>query len=163
MQLSEPAPLTEQHDTAALSCGTDSLDQWLKRRAWKNQVQGASRTYVVCEGNRVSAYYALASGAVASAGATGRFRRNMPDPIPVVVLGRLAVDRTLHDRGIGRALIRDANLRVLHATDAIGVRGLLVQALSDDAAAFYRRVGFEASPLDPSLLMITLADLMQFR
>ena len=85
--------------------------------------------------------------------------RNMPDPIPVVVLGRLAVDRTLHGKGIGRALVRDAGLRVIQAADAIGIRGLLVHALSDEARAFYLRVGFDPSPLDPMILMITLADL----
>ena len=159
MQLSAPGPLTEQHEIAAFSCGTDSLDQWLKRRAWKNQLQGASRTYVVCDERRVLAYYALASGAVTSTGATGKFRRNMPDPIPVVVLGRLAVATVMQGRGVGRALIRDAALRVLHAADAIGVRGLTVQALSSDARQFYEKVGFESSPLDPNLLMITLADL----
>jgi GNAT superfamily N-acetyltransferase len=159
MRLSAPGPLTEQHEIAAFTCGTDSLDQWLKRRAWKNQLQGASRTYVVCDERRVLAYYALASGAVTSTGATGKFRRNMPDPIPVVVLGRLAVATVMQGRGVGRALIRDAALRVLQAADAIGVRGLTVQALSDDARQFYERVGFESSPLDPNLLMITLADL----
>ena len=159
MQVSAPGPLTEQHEIAAFSCGTDSLDQWLKRRAWKNQLQGASRTYVVCDERRVLAYYALASGAVTSTGATGKFRRNMPDPIPVVVLGRLAVATVMQGRGVGRALIRDAALRVLHAADAIGVRGLTVQALSSDARQFYEKVGFESSPLDPNLLMITLADL----
>lgn len=162
MQLSAPAPLTEQHDTVGFSSGTDSLDQWLKRRALKNQVQGASRTYVVCDGTRVVAYYALASGAVASAGATGRFRRSMPDPIPVVVLGRLAVDGGMQGRGFGRALIRDAALRVMQAADAIGIRGMVVQALSDDARFFYEKVGFEPSPLDPNLLMIALADLKEF-
>ena len=159
MQLSAPGPLTEQHEIAAFSCGTDSLDQWLKRRAWKNQLQGASRTYVVCDERRVLAYYALASGAVTSTGATGKFRRNMPDPIPVVVLGRLAVATVMQGRGVGRALIRDAALRVLQASDAIGVRGLTVQALSGDARQFYEKVGFESSPLDLNLLMITLADL----
>ena len=159
MQLSAPVPLTDQHETAAFSCGTDSLDQWLKRRAWKNQIQGASRTFVVCDALRVLAYYALASGAVTTAGATGKFRRNLSDPIPVVVLGRLAVDVELQGRGVGRALIRDVGLRVMQAADVIGVRGLTVQALSDDARQFYEKVGFEPSPLDPNLLMITLVDL----
>ena len=159
MQLSAPRPLTEQDEIAAFSCGTESLDQWLRRRAWKNQLQGASRTYVVCDERRVLAYYALASGAVTTASATGKFRRNMPDPIPVVVLGRLAVDTVIKGSGVGRALIRDAALRVLQAADAIGVRGLTVQALSDDVRKFYEKVGFESSPVDPNLLMITLADL----
>ncbi|MBV6413069.1 MAG: hypothetical protein OMOMHJEC_00859 [Xanthomonadales bacterium] len=105
------------------------------------------------------AYYALASSAVAVNAASGHFRRNMPNPIPVVVLGRLAVDRSLQGSGVGRALVRDAGLRVLHAADAIGIRGLLVHALSDSAAAFYRQVGFRPSPIDPSLLMLTLADI----
>lgn len=159
MQLSAPVPLSDWHETADFTCGTESLDQWLKRRALKNQIQGASRTYVVCSERRVLAYYALASGAVTTAGATGKFRRNMPDPIPVVVLGRLAVDGALQGTGVGRALIRDAGLRVLQAADAIGIRGMIVQALSDDARLFYEKVGFEPSPMDPNLLMITLADL----
>lgn len=84
----------------------------------------------------------------------------MPDPIPVVVLGRLAVDRSLQGKGFGRALVRDAGLRVIQAADVIGIRGPIVQALSDDAKRFYEQVGFEPSPIDPQLLMITLADLM---
>ena len=160
MKLTAPMPLTEHHVTDGFSCGVDSLDQWLKRRSLKNQIQGASRTYVVCDGARVVAYYALASGAVTTTQATGRFRRNMPDPIPVVVLGRLAVDQSLHGKGFGRSLIRDAGMRVIHAAGAIGIRGMTVHALSDEAAAFYEKVGFESSPLDSHLLMITLADLV---
>jgi GNAT superfamily N-acetyltransferase len=154
-----PQPLAGHHLTEGFGCGAESLDNWLKRRAFKNQVQGASRTYVVCIDNRVVAYYALASGAVLGVDATGRMRRNMPDPIPVVVLGRLAVDQTLHGKGFGRALIRDAALRVLQAADVIGVRGMTVQALSAEARVFYEHLGFEPSPADPQLLMITLADL----
>lgn len=159
MKLTEPMPLTAHHVTEGFSCGVDSMDQWLKRRSLKNQMQGASRTYVVCDAARVVAYYALASGAVTTMEATGRFRRNMPDPIPVVVLGRLAVDRTLHGKGFGRSLVRDAGMRVIQAADTIGIRGMTVHALSDEARAFYEKVGFEPSPLDPHLLMITLADL----
>jgi GNAT superfamily N-acetyltransferase len=159
MTLAAPTPLGLEHDCAAFSCGTESLDAWLKRRALKNQAQGASRTYVMCDGPHVLAYYALASGAVTATQAPGRMRRNMPDPIPVVILGRLAVDQTLQGRGIGRALVRDAGLRVLQSAEIIGIRGLMVQALSPEAKRFYENVGFDASPLDPMLLMITLADL----
>lgn len=159
MTLAAPAPLTAHHQTDQFACGSESLDQWLKRRALRNQLQGASRTFVVADGPRVVAYYALASGAVASIATTGRFRRNMPDPIPVVVLGRLAVDSTLQGKGYGRALIRDAGLRVLQAADAIGIRGMVVQALSDEARSFYEAIGFEPSPINASLLMVTLADL----
>ena len=159
MALLAPVLLHEQHQTEQFFCGVESLDVWLKRRAFKNQIQGASRTYVACQGNRVVAYYAIASGAVTCNEATGRLRRNMPDPIPVVVLGRLGVDSSLHGQGLGRSLVRDAALRILQAADVIGIRGITVQALSDDARVFYEHMGFEPSPLDPNLLMITLADL----
>lgn len=159
MRLSAPEPLGRQHALEHFASGADSLDQWLKRRALKNQASGASRTFVVCEDARVLAYYALASGAVTVDEAPGRFRRNMPEPIPVVVLARLAVDRSWQGRGVGRALMRDAGLRVLQAADTIGIRGLITHALSEAAQGFYEQLGFEPSPLDPMTLMITLADL----
>ena len=159
MALLAPVLLHAQHQTDQFSCGVASLDAWLKRRALKNQIQGASRTYVACQADRVVAYYAIASGAVTCNDATGRLRRNMPDPIPVVVLGRLGVDSSLHGQGVGRSLVRDAALRILQAADVIGIRGMTVQALSDDARVFYEHMGFEPSPLDPNLLMMTLADL----
>jgi len=159
VNLTAPEPLAAHHETTAFVCGVESLDHWLKQRALKNQATGASRTFVVSEGNRVVAYYALASSAVATEVATGRLRRNMPDPIPVVVLGRLAVDQSLQGSGMGRALVRDACLRVIAAADAIGIRGMIVHALSASAQTFYERVGFEPSPLDPMTLMATIADL----
>jgi GNAT superfamily N-acetyltransferase len=160
MTLSAPEPLEDRHDLAPFSCGTASLDDWLKRRARANQASGASRTFVVCEeADRVVGYYALASGAVTIATAPGRFRRNMPDPIPIVVLGRLAIDTSQQGRGLGRALFRDAALRVLSAADTIGIRGILVHAVSDDAKTFYIALGFEVSPLEPMTLMVGLADL----
>nr|WP_250889224.1 GNAT family N-acetyltransferase [Mesorhizobium sp. dw_380] len=157
--MSAPFPLADHHDLNEFSSGIPSLDDWLKKRARANQAGGASRTYVTCIGNRVVGYYAIASGGVRMVEAPGRFRRNMPDPIPVVVLGRLAVDRAHHGRGIGRALVRDAGLRILQAAEILGIRGILVQAISDDARAFYMAVGFEPSPVEPLTLMITLADL----
>ncbi|CAN7604091.1 GNAT family N-acetyltransferase [Pseudoduganella sp. LjRoot289] len=153
-----PALLAGEHDVSSFSCGVESLDQWLKRRA-ANQASGASRTYVACEGPQVAAYYSLSSYAVGSDSAPGAFRRNMPDPIPVVLLGRLAVDQKFQGRGIARALLRDAGQRVCQAAHTIGIRGLLVHAVNEEAKSFYQRVGFEVSPLDPMTLMITLADL----
>lgn len=159
MTWTAPEPLTAGHVLDTFDSGVASLDTWLRRRALANQRSGASRTFVACEGGAVRAYYALASGAIAVEAASGRFRRNMPDPVPVVILGRLAVDRTRQGAGLGRALVRDAGLRVLNAAAAIGIRGMIVHALSDQAKAFYERVGFEASPIDPMLLLITLSDL----
>lgn len=159
MILSAPAPLAEDHQLESFDSGVPALDEWLRRRARANTVSGASHTYVCTEGLRVVAYYALSAGAVAVASSPGRFRRNMPDPIPVVVLGRLAVDRAQQGRGLGRALFRDAALRTLAAADIIGVRGLLVDAISDEARAFYVALGMSPSPLDPMTLMVTLGDL----
>ena len=159
MALSAPEPITTNHQIGDFTSGVVSLDEWLKRRALANQASGAARTFVVCEADKVISYYALASGSVTVAGAPGRFRRNMPDPIPVVVLARLAVDRAYHGRGLGRALVRDAARRVVHAADAIGIRGIVVHAISDDAKAFYLALGFDPSPIEPMTLMITLADI----
>ncbi|AUW47789.1 GNAT family N-acetyltransferase [Rhizobium leguminosarum] len=159
MTLSAPAPLADHHELAEFGSGVPELDGWLRRRARANQAGGASRTFVVCEGDRVIAYYALASGAVKQPEAPGRFRRNMPDPIPVAVLGRLAIDQSHQGRGIGRALVRDAGLRLLNAAEILGIRGVLVHAISDDVRAFYEAVGFLPSPSDPMMLMVGLHDL----
>ena len=159
MTIGQPVLLDDSHVFDAFDCGVLALDEWLRRRARTNAKDGASRTYVACDGPQVVGYYALAAGAVEVASAPGRFRRNMPDPIPIVVLGRLAIDRSHHGKGLGRALFRDAALRVLQAADIIGVRGLLVDAISDDAKAFYLALGMTVSPLDPMTLMVTLADL----
>ncbi len=156
--LSAPEPLADHHQIEAFDCGTPPLDDWLKRRARANQASGASRTFVVCADGKVVGFYALASGAVAVAAATGRFRRNMPDPIPVVVLARLAVDRAHQRHGLGRVLFRDAAMRIINAADAIGIRGILVHAVSEEAKAFYTALGFDPSPLEPMTLMVSLAD-----
>lgn len=139
--------------------GVASLDEWLRRRAKANQLSGATRTFVLCDDGKVVAYYSLASSAVAVDTAAGKFKRNMPDPIPVVVLARLAIREERQGKGLGRALFQDAARRVLNAAAEIGIRGMLVHALSDDAAAFYRRLGLAPSPLDPMTMMVTLADL----
>ena len=118
----------------------------------------ASRTYVIAEGRRVVGYYSLAAGSVLHETATGRVRRNMPDPVPVALLGRLAIDRDWQGRGLGAALLRDAVLRVIGAAETIGVRALLVHAISDEARAFYERWGFRPSPIEPMTLMITIEE-----
>ena len=159
MALSIPEPLGGQHQLTDFNSGVASLDEWLRRRALANQASGATRTFVVCEQHKVVGYYALASGAVNIAAAPGRFRRNMPDPIPVVVLARLAVDHAHQGHGLGRALVRDGARRVLNAADAIGIRGILIHAVSPDAKKFYLNLGFDPSPIEPMTLIVTLADL----
>ena len=140
------------------SCGEDSLDEWLRRRALTNRVSGASQAYVVCADNEVIGYYALASGSISVESAPGRFRRNMPDPIPVAVLARLAVDRRWQGKGVGRALFSDAASRVAQAADIIGIRGIVVHAISEEAKSFYIALGFDPSPREPMTLMVTLTD-----
>jgi GNAT superfamily N-acetyltransferase len=159
VSLSAPAPLADHHQLGAFNSGLPTLDEWLRRRARANQVSGASRSFVVCADDIVVGYHALASGAISAAAAPSRFRRNMPEPIPVAVLGRLAVDQTWHGRGVGRALFRDSALRVMQASEVIGIRGMLVHAISDEAKAFYLALGLSESPLEPMTLMVTLADL----
>jgi GNAT superfamily N-acetyltransferase len=158
-KLRGPDPLERAHETGAFACGEPMLDHWLMRRAPANQATGASRTFVISLENTVVAYYALSANAVELEGAPGRFRRNMPDPIPVVLLGRLAVDHAWQGKGLGRAMIWDAARRVAQAADVIGIRGILVHAMNDSAKAFYQALGFEPALNDPKTLMVTLADL----
>ena len=156
--LSAPAKLSATHDLSQFASGEPALDDWLRRRALQNEETGASRTYVVCAGQQVVGYYALAVGAVASAEAPGRVRRNMPDPVPVMVLGRLAVHEDWQGKKIGPALLRDAVLRTLHAAEIASIRAILVHAISERARKFYEDCGFVASPMDPMTLMITVAE-----
>jgi GNAT superfamily N-acetyltransferase len=156
-----PAPLTVEHDTSAFVCKHESLTTWLQKRALVNATSGASRSYVVCEADqRVIGYYALAAGSVASCNASeaapGRSRCNMPDPLPVIVLGRLAVHADWSGRGIGSGLLKDAVLRCMQAAELIGVRALICHAIDDEAKAFYMKHGFVASPLDERVVMVGL-------
>ncbi len=160
-EISAPEKLQPDHDLLSFDSGTPVLDDWLRRRALRNQESGASRTYVICAGKRVIGYYALAAGAIAEGEATGRTRRNMPDPVPVMVIGRLAMDTRYQGHGLGRALLRDAVLRTVQAADIAGIRAMLVHAISEDARRFYERCGFQPSPVDPMTLMITMRDALQ--
>jgi len=157
MKLTAPEPLGARHEHPAFDSGEPALDDWLRNRALASQETGAARSYVVCEGRSVVGYYCLANGAVIRAGAPGAIRRNMPDPIPVMLLGRLAVDRRYQRRGLGRALLRDAILRTLNSAEIAGIRAMLVHALNAEAARFYRENGFAASPGDELVLMLPLS------
>lgn len=153
---SAPTLLGEAHDLDLFHSGNDTLDEWLRRRARANQVSGASRTYVVAEDRRVVGYYCLASGALDLADAPGSVRRNMPDPIPMAVLGRLAIDRDWQGNGLGAALLQDAVLRTSQAAAIMGIRGILVHAISADAKTFYERYGFQCSPNHSMTLVLSL-------
>jgi GNAT superfamily N-acetyltransferase len=156
--VSAPHPLTSAHDVSAFDCAVPELNDWLRRRALQNDAARASRTFVVTGDGRVVGYYALATGAVAHAMATGRVRRNMPEPIPVMVIARLAVDHAYQGTGLGSALLRDALLRTLAVSEAVGIRAVLLHAMSDEAKRFYLHHGFAESPVDPMTMMVLLAD-----
>jgi predicted N-acetyltransferase YhbS len=156
MSLSAPEVLTALHDVSSFDCGRPNLNVWLQRHALKNQQAGAARTVVVCSGQAVIGYYALSAGTVVHAEATGKVRRNMPDPVPMALLGRLAVDRSAQGTGVGAGMLQDAMMRVWQASALLGVRGIVVDALDDGAARFYQRFGFRPSAALPLKLMITL-------
>lgn len=156
-RLGEPEPLATTHLMDAFACGEPSLDEWLRRRALANQLGGASRTFVVADPTgQVRSYYAMAAGAVSHRTATGSVRRNMPDPIPVLVLARLAVDAQAQGIHLGAALLQDAVGRALRVAHHAGVRALLVHALHERARQFYEHYGFQASPQHPMTLMLRL-------
>lgn len=156
--ITPPCNLSPDHDLSQFTCGESGLDDWLRRRALLNEVHGSSRTYVVSVGRRVVGFYALANGAVTHNEAPGRIRRNMPDPVPVMVLGRLGVDQDFRGQGIGSGLLRDAVLRTIQAAEIAGIRAILVHALSEPAKRFYEQHGFIASPVNPLSLMITVSE-----
>ena len=151
-----PTTLDGKHNTIEFDCGNDTLNEWLKKRALKNQDDGASRTFVICQDDRVVGYYALASGSVERLGAPGSIARNMPDPIPVIVLGRLAIDLSMQGQRFGSSLLKDALLRALKISQDIGIRAVLVHAISEDAKRFYQAYGFQVSPIDSMTLMLPI-------
>ena len=158
LTLTAPQPLTTAHRLDEFSCGEQVLDDWLRRRAIANQTRGASRTFVVADQDgRVYGYYAMAAGAVSHQMATGGVRRNMPEPIPVMVLARLAVDHRAQGIKLGGALLQDAVNRALVVSQNTGVRALLVHSLHDRAKSFYEHYGFEISQADPMTLMLRLS------
>lgn len=156
MSLQAPEPLSEQHRIEGFDCGGQALDGWLLKRASNNQRTGASRSHVVTNAGQVAGCYGLSPGALGLREAPGGIRRNMPDPIPTAILGRLAVDRAWQGQGVGAALLRDAVERTAAAGAIIGLRGLLVHALSAAAAEFYARYGFSPSPTNPLTLVMSL-------
>ena len=157
LNLSSPQPLEAIHIVDGFKCGEAVLDDWLKRRAMTNHLSGASRTFVVTnKDSHVCGYYAMAAGAVSHQMATSQVRRNMPEPIPVMVLARLAVDHRAQGIKLGASLLQDAVNRAVVVSQNAGVRALLVHALHDRAKEFYEHYGFQSTPLHPMTLMLRL-------
>ena len=158
-QFQRPVLLNQTHECVGFCSGEPTLDRWLVERAWPNELSGASRTFVTTPIARsdVVGFYSLAASSVRLGDAPGIVRRNMPDPIPVILLGRLAIDQSVQGCGLGRALLQDSVRRVLAASDVIGVRALLVHAINDHVTGFYRNFGFVPSPVEATTLFLPLA------
>jgi GNAT superfamily N-acetyltransferase len=158
---SDVEPLDASHVVEGFSCGRAELDTWLVKHSLQSHTAGSSRTRVVCQGRRVVGFYSLAVGSVDPDDAPRRVVKGLPrHPVPVVILTRLAVDRSAQGTGLGSALLKDALMRVAEVAEAVDVRALLVQAKDEDAKEWYRRrVPFEPSPLEPLQLFLLLKDL----
>ncbi len=156
VSLSKPRPISAKDEISHFDCGEHSLNDWLTKRALKNQVSGASRCFVVCNDDQVVGYYTISAGAVSRELTLKSMQRNMPNPLPVLLLGRLAIDRSFHNAGLGSALLRDAMLRAVHVSYEAGIFAILVHALSESAKQFYLSRGFIESPIQPMTLIMTL-------
>lgn len=150
-----PSGLALDHDTSAFLCGHHSLDEWLKNTALKSEGRTA-RTYVVCEGNAVVGYYSLATGSVVHLGAPRKLRQNAPDPIPIAIIGRLAVAKHRAGQGIGGGMLRDALKRVVQISHSIGCRAVLVHPIDGDAQSFYERYQFQPFPAGAKTMFLTV-------
>ncbi len=155
--LTPPEPIASDHNLAEFDSGEPALDEWLRKRALKNSAGGASRCFVLGADKIVIGYYSLSAGAIGHETAPKPMRRNMPDPLPALLLGRLAVHRKYHNQGLGSGLLRDAMLRSINIARDAGVFAILVHALHDPARQFYLSRGFVQSPLQPMTLMMTMA------
>jgi GNAT superfamily N-acetyltransferase len=159
--LSQVEALTRAHDVSCFDCGAHtSLSDWLKRFAWVNQQSETSRTYVVHRAGRVVAYYSIATGNTHREDSPARVAKGLANhPVPIILLTRLAVDKTEQGAGLGKALLKDALVRIAGAADIVGARAPLVHAIDAEAAAFYRHFGFEPSPANDLHLMLLMKDL----
>lgn len=163
-KISKPELINASHQLDTFESGEDVLDAWLKHRALDNDHRGASKTFVVHENYQVIAYYSLATGSIITDKTPGKIRRNMPNPnpIPVMVLGRLAVHKDWQGVGLGRGLLKDAAFRTVRVARDAGIKAILLHALSDSAKHFYKRYGFIESPLDSMTLMLSLSDIEKY-
>jgi GNAT superfamily N-acetyltransferase len=158
--LNSPVPLDTKHDLSAFECGVPALDAYLKKCALQNQGSQSARTYVVTRGASVVGYYTLAAGSARREETPARVAKGLAaHPVPVILLARLAVDRTEKGKGLGAGLLKDALLRAVQAADIVGCRAVMVHAKDDGAKAFYQRFGFEPSPADPFRLFLLMKDI----
>ena len=159
-RLSKPHEITRDHHVAGFSCGKPELDDWLERRALKNHAAGDTRVFVITnEASEVVAYVAISAASVARESATSKLRRNAPDPVPMGLIARLAVRKDMKGQKIGPSLLREAILRIVNASEHIGIRGILVHAMDADAVSFFRHMGLHPSPIDEMTLIVSMREI----
>ncbi len=152
--------LSREHRLNEFDCGNPTLNQWLEKYAWGNQQADSAKTYLALEGERVAGYYALTTGSVHKHESPERVAKGLANhPIGIVLLARLAVDRSQQGKGLGKALLFDALSRIEEAADIVAVRAVMVHAINDAARHFYQHFGFEESPTDAYQLLLLLKDL----
>lgn len=156
LNLIAPAPITADHVLVNFDSGEASLDEWLKKRALRNHTARVSRCFVLCDDQKVIGYYNLLAGAAHHEAAPQEMRHNMPDPLPILLLGRLVVDKRYHNQDLGQALLRDAMIRGVGVAGDLGIFAVLVHAMSEQAKQFYLSCRFVESPLQPMTLLMTL-------
>ena len=157
--ISAPVVLSEHHQLDTFFCGNDTLDHWLKKQAFRNQKNHGSKTFVISCADQVVGYYALAAGSVERQNVSQANARNMPNPIPVIVLARLAVDQSMQGKALGKALLKDALLRSLNVASDIAVKAVLVHAIDHNACQFYQKFGFKSLPGSERTLMLPISHL----
>ncbi|WP_373529335.1 GNAT family N-acetyltransferase [Nostoc sp.] len=156
--INAPQRLTHEHDVLEFKSKSEALNNWLKEKALRNEGDTA-RTFVVTVENQVIGYYCLATASVTHLVAVSKAKRNAPEPIPCMLIGRLAVDTKWEGQGIGSGLLKDAIIRILSVSQIAGVRCILVHAKDEEAKRFYLKRGFQPSPIEPLTLMMTLKDI----
>lgn len=144
----------------SFDCGQPDLNRYLQRYAWNNQKANSAQTYITCADSSVAGFYSLSVAGVDHASSPDRVIKGLArHPVPVMLLGRLAVDLGFQKHGLGAALLKDALLRTLQAADIAGIRAVIVHAKNEDARQWYLRFGFEPGPINPMQLFLLLKDI----
>ena len=152
--------LQRDHNLSHFDCGNPTLNSWLEKYAWTNQQADSTKTYVALAGDRIAGYYSLTTGSVHRHESPRRIAKGLANhPIGIVLLARLAVDKTQQGKGLGKALLFDALTRIEQAADIVGVRAVMVHAIDEAARRFYEHFEFEPSPVDPFQMLLLMKDL----